>query len=171
MGKLRKNTALMGGLGDLQTSNVCNKKELGWERGFSIALLLLLWSSIDDRKTKNCEDLLDRSQTFKLVWISQTSLLYTRYSTDNKIIIIIFYYSVLNDVVVLIIVRYRRFVQESISPAKVYQYSNFYVCTKILFIVLKFLRQKLRDKNYLPCSYFVRSFIEFSTVCKITSIY
>ena len=64
-------------------------------------MLLLLWSSIGDRKTKNCEYLLDRNKTFKLVWISQTSLLYTRYSTDNKILIVIFYYSVLNNVVVI----------------------------------------------------------------------
>ena len=80
MGKLRKNTALTGGLGDLQTSNVCNKKELGWERGFSIALLLLLWSSIDDRKTKNCEDFLDRlSWTFKLVYYILGILRYIKY--------------------------------------------------------------------------------------------
>ena len=118
MGKLRKNTALTGGLGDLQTSNVCNKKELGWERGFSIALLLLLWSSIGDRKTKNCEDLLDRSQTFKLVWIFQTNLLQTRYSTDNKILIVIFYYSVLNNVVIIYYREISQICAEEYFPGK-----------------------------------------------------
>jgi len=46
-------------------------KEIGCERGFSIAMLLLIWSSIGARETKNCEDLLDTSWTFKLVWISK----------------------------------------------------------------------------------------------------
>ena len=101
MGKLRKNTALTRAGQGIYRLQMFVIKELGWERRFSIAMLLLLWSSIGDRKTKNCEDLLDRSQTFKLVWIPQTSLLYTRYSTDIKILIVIFYCSVLNNVVVI----------------------------------------------------------------------
>ena len=46
MGKLRKNIAITGGLGDLQTSNVCNK-EIRVGKGifnrYAIATLVFYW--------------------------------------------------------------------------------------------------------------------------------